>query len=109
MNAQRHATGDAGGDEGNLLARCQLSCSRPLRCLGRLIALVVRVLRTALAEQVRAFAGHGGAAWDGKRRCVCRGCRNVLTFGTVLKQSCPVLWLQRHANGQLHHTPLQHS
>jgi hypothetical protein len=67
---QRHATGDAGGDEGNLLARCQLSCSRPLRCLGRLIALVVRVLRAALAEQVRAFAAHGGAAWDGKRRWV---------------------------------------
>jgi hypothetical protein len=45
--------------KGDLLARGQLRCRRPLRHLGGfLIALLVRRLRPALTEDVCALAGH---------------------------------------------------
>lgn len=50
-----------GEDEGHLLARGQLSCSRPLGSVVGHIALVVRVLRAALAKEVCAFSRHGCA------------------------------------------------
>lgn len=51
------------GDGDDVLALGQLGGRRALRHFGWLIALVVRVLRTALSEQVGAFSRHVGAGW----------------------------------------------
>jgi hypothetical protein len=65
MKVRRHTrpagSSSHGEDEGHLLARGQLSCSRPLRSVVRHVALVVRVLRAALAKEVCAFSRHGCA------------------------------------------------